>query len=101
MTCVHGDTRIGGEMSNKEKKYNEEIVTENENTCETKKGIINAPGYAGINLRSEPSTESEVLKVMKEGEEIEILDEEHLDFYAVCTADGFLGYCMKAFVIVC
>ena len=92
-------------MSNKEKKYNEEIVTENENTCETtcetKKGIIDAPGYAGINLRSEPSTESEVLKVMKEGEEIEILDEEHLDFYAVCTADGFLGYCMKAFVIVC
>ena len=74
-------------MSNKEKKYNEEIVTANENTCETKKGIINAPGYAGVNLRSEPSTDSEVLKVMKEGEEIEILDEEHLDFYAVCTAD--------------
>ena len=88
-------------MSNKEKKYNEEIVTANENTCKTKKGIIDAPGYAGINLRSEPSTESEVLKVMKEGDEIEILDEEHLDFYTVCTADGLLGYCMKAFVIVC
>ena len=51
-------------MSNKEKKYNEEIVTANENACKTKKGIIDAPGYAGINLRSEPSTESEVLKVM-------------------------------------
>ena len=88
-------------MSNKETQYNEEIVTVKENTCETKKGIIDAPGYAGINLRSEPSTESEVLKVMKEGEEIEILDEEHLDFYAVCTADGFLGYSMKAVVIGC
>ena len=52
-------------------------------------------------LRSVASSEAEVLKVMKEGEEIEILDEEHLDFYAVCTADGFLGYCMKKFVIVC
>ena len=27
-------------MSNKEKKYNEEIVTENENTCETKKELL-------------------------------------------------------------
>ena len=88
-------------MNNKEKKYNEEVVIPDENVCKTKKGIIDAPGYAGINLRSEPSIESEVLKVMKEGEEIEILDEEHLDFYAVCTSDGFLGYCMKAFVIVC
>lgn len=88
-------------MSNKEKKYNEEVTTSNENACGTKRGIINAPGYSGVNLRSEPSTESEVLKVMKEGEEIEILDEERLDFYAVCTADGLLGYCMKTFVIVC
>ena len=42
-----------------------------------------------------------ITEQMTKSIEIEILDEEHLDFYAVCTADGFLGYCMKAFVIVC
>ena len=41
MTCVRGDIRVGGKMSNKEKKYNEEIVTENsvQTVAETEKNI--------------------------------------------------------------
>lgn len=56
-------------------------------------------GYKRLNIREEPSKESEVVDIVPVETELLIdSDFEHELFYSVLTPDGIDGYCMKEFV---
>lgn len=59
----------------------------------------NVSGCAKLNVRKEPNKDAEVLAVINEGSEVIINKvKSTMDFYAVCTAAGIEGYCMKKFI---
>lgn len=51
-----------------------------------------------LNIREASSKKSEVLKVVKEGEKLQVYMGSKTKWYEVITADGTHGYCMKEFV---
>lgn len=56
---------------------------------------------ARLNVRREPSMESEVLVTVASGDEIEVFkDKFDAEWYAVCTAAGVEGFCMRNYVNV-
>lgn len=56
---------------------------------------------ARLNVRREPSMESDVLVTVTLGDEIDVFqDKSDADWYAVCTAAGVEGFCMRNFVNV-
>ena len=58
-------------------------------------------GCAKLNVRKEANTEAEVVGVINEGSEVVINRiKSTVDFYAVCTAAGIEGFCMKKFITV-
>lgn len=62
------------------------------------KGVV-IPGR--LNVRKQPSKDSEVLEVITKNSEVEIgLDGETDEFYKVRTKSGVEGYCMKEFVSI-
>ena len=81
-------------MSDKDVTKKEEIVGAEEEAVkeveETLTGIVNVKL---LNVRKEPSKESDVVKILKNHDKIDILDDESTDFYK--TTDG---YVMKQFI---
>ena len=62
-------------------------------------GIV--AGCAKLNVRESANTTANVLAVINEGSEVVINRiKSTVDFYAVCTAAGIEGYCMKKFITV-
>lgn len=62
------------------------------------KGVV-IPGR--LNVRKQPSKDSEVLEVITRNSEVEIgLDGETDEFYKVRTKSGVEGYCMKEFISI-
>ena len=58
-------------------------------------------GCAKLNVRKEPNKEAEIVSEINEGSEVVIdKNKSTTDFYAVCTAAGVEGYCMKKFIKV-
>lgn len=58
-------------------------------------------GCAKLNVRKEPNAEADVVAVINEGSEVVINRiKSTVDFYAVCTAAGIEGFCMKKFITV-
>lgn len=56
-------------------------------------------GCAKLNVRESANTTANVLAVINEGSEVVINRiKSTVDFYAVCTAAGIEGYCMKKFI---
>ena len=56
-------------------------------------------GCAKLNVRKAPNKDAEILAVINEGSEVVINRiKSTVDFYAVCTAAGIEGYCMKKFI---
>ena len=54
-----------------------------------------------LNVRKEPSIESEVLCEISWSTEIMVYEEESTgEFYKICTASGVEGYCMKKFISI-
>ena len=54
-----------------------------------------------LNIRSEPSTDGDVVSVLAVGSEVKInLPESNKGWFKVCTATGVDGYCMRKFVNV-
>ena len=54
-----------------------------------------------LNVRKQPSKDSEVLEVITKNSEVEIgLDGETDTFYKVRTKSGVEGYCMKEFISI-
>lgn len=61
-------------------------------------GIV--AGCAKLNVRESANTTANVLAVINEGSEVVINRiKSTVDFYAVCTAAGIEGYCMKKFIV--
>ena len=81
-------------MSDKDVTKKEEIVGAEESAVkevkETLTGIVNVKL---LNVRKEPSKESDVVKLLNFHDKIDILDDEAKDFYK--TTDG---YVMKQFI---
>ena len=58
-------------------------------------------GCMRLNVRESASINANVLAVINEGSEVVINRiKSTVDFYAVCTAAGIEGYCMKKFITV-
>ena len=54
-----------------------------------------------LNVRKEPSIESEVLCEISWSTELMVYEDESTDeFYKICTASGIEGYCMKKFISI-
>lgn len=61
-------------------------------------GIVT--GCIKLNVRKEPNKDAEIVSVINEGSEVIInKNKSTVDFYAVCTAAGVDGYCMKKFIM--
>lgn len=60
-------------------------------------GVVS--GCSKLNIRKNPSPDSEILCAVNEGSKL-LIDEttSTLEWYAVCTEAGFDGFCMKAYV---
>lgn len=75
----------------------EEVILKTENT--TKKGVV--VGCNKLNVRIEPSTDSSVIFVISNGDEVEIDTEvEHPEFYRITNILGASGYCMKKYIFI-
>ena len=58
-------------------------------------------GCAKLNVRESANATANILAVINEGSEVVINRiKSTVDFYAVCTAAGIEGYCMKKFITV-
>ena len=56
---------------------------------------------AKLNVRKVPDADAEVLGTILAGAEVMIDESESTDdFYNVCTASGFEGFCMRQFIEV-
>ena len=56
---------------------------------------------AKLNVRKDPDADAEILGTIPAGAEVMIDESESTDeFYNVCAASGFEGFCMKQFVEV-
>ncbi len=76
----------------------EELATETVEQTAPAFGLVNC---ALLNVREEPSAESEILTVLKKDSEVMIdFDESTEDFYSICNEAGIEGYCMKQFIEV-
>lgn len=77
----------------------EEIVEESVPEPMPVEGVVS--GCEKLYVRSEASTESEPLGVIKCDTNVRIYESESTDdFYSVCTETGLEGFCMKKFISV-
>ena len=79
-------------MNDKDVTKKEEIVAE-EAVKEVKETLTGMVNVKLLNVRKEPSKESDVVKLLNFHDKIDILDDESKDFYK--TTDG---YVMKQFI---
>ena len=77
--------------------YQEVDQNTEEPTTVTQKGFVN--GCEKLNVRTNPTTDSEVVCVINENDEV-IIEEAFDDWYSVTTKDGDEGYCMSKFITV-
>ena len=63
----------------------------------TQKGFVN--GCEKLNVRTNPTIDSEVVCVINKNDEV-IIEEASDDWYSVTTKDGDEGYCMSKFITV-
>ena len=87
----------------------EEVVTETPQTpvveqpkSEPPKATVGVvTGCAKLNVREAANADADVVCVISEGSDVTINRiKSTVDFYAVCTAAGIEGYCMKKFITV-
>lgn len=63
----------------------------------TQKGFVN--GCEKLNVRTNPTIDSEVVCIINKNDEI-IIEDVFDDWYSVTTKDGDEGYCMSKFITV-
>lgn len=82
----------------------EEVVTtlENKSTTESNEGAVVTGVIANcvkLNVRSNPSTNGDVITILNVGDKISIdVDKSTKDWFKIRTVDGVKGYCMRKFV---
>lgn len=85
--------QINDETTIDNESINEEIITDNESVF----GIVS--GCEKLNVRKDPNSYAEVLRIINRGTEVQIL-EEYPDFYNVVTPDGIEGFCMCRYIMI-
>ena len=77
----------------------EQITVEQEQVAATvtQKGFVN--GCVKLNVRTNPTIDSEVVCIINENDEV-IIEDVFGDWYSVTTKDGDEGYCMSKFITV-
>ena len=81
------------------------LVNEQETELSSKKDVRKMMGIVincqKLNVRERPNVDSKVVTVVTYLDELEVNEcEFDNDWYAVCTATGIEGFCMKKFVAV-
>lgn len=85
-------------MKEKERNNTPQTTEETETAVTALTGKVNCNG---LNVRAKASTESEVLAVIHQDDKVVIDNEASTDeWYAVCTAAGVNGFCMKQYITV-
>lgn len=75
-----------------------EDTTENKEETVSKFGVVT--GCGSLNVRKEPSLDSEIICVINLSTEVEIEENESTDeFYKICLPNGIEGYCMRKYII--
>ena len=93
---------------NYEEPILEEFVESNEEATETEAEVTESIKTYGVvtdclrlNIRTKPSKEAEVVTVVTCLDDVEVdLDASTDEWYAVCTATGIEGFCMKKFIAI-
>ena len=83
------------EQANKvsiEKSTTETIKTE---ATSKKKGNVICQS---LNMRKEPTIDSEILRILTKGTEVKILDDTDDTWYKVCVGGVGTGFCMREFI---
>lgn len=77
----------------------EQTIVEQEQvaTTVTQKGFVN--GCVKLNVRTNPTIDSEVVCIINKNDEV-IIEDVFGDWYSVTTKDGDEGYCMSKFITV-
>lgn len=63
----------------------------------TQKGFVN--GCEKLNVRTNPTIDSEVICIINKNDEV-LIEDTFGDWYSVTTKDGDEGYCMSKFITV-
>ena len=76
----------------------EEVMNAIAETATT--GVV--AGCMKLNVRENPNTDSNILAVINEGDEVTIDVDASIteDFYKITTATGLEGYCMKSYIVL-
>lgn len=76
----------------------EEVMNAIAETATT--GVVT--GCMKLNVRENPNTDSNILAVINEGDEvtIDVNASTTEDFYKITTATGLEGYCMKSYIVL-
>jgi len=61
-----------------------------------KKGIV--VNCSVLNVRKYPSTNSNIMAVVKSRARLNIIESDHTDFYKVVTEQNMTGFCMKKYI---
>ena len=51
-----------------------------------------------LNMRKEPTIDSEILRILTKGTEVKILDDTDDTWYKVCVGGVGIGFCMREFI---
>ena len=51
-----------------------------------------------LNMRKEPTIDSEILRILTKGTEVKILDDTDDTWYKVCVGGVGTGFCMREFI---
>lgn len=82
------------------KKVEEAVIVEEPK--EVKAKVVTKYGKVAncyfLNLRQRPTTESIVLEVLPVNTKVQILADNHADFYKVLTENKVEGYCVKEYI---
>ena len=84
------------------KIYENSILDEQTENIDAARNVIGVvTDCLKLNIREKPSKDSRVVTVVTCLDELEIdMGDSNDDWYAVCTATGIEGFCMKKFVAV-
>ena len=74
--------------------------TVSENDKSAMRSIGTVISDIGLRLRSQPNTKSEILKVLKFNEQVDVLNEAENGWYKVKTKDGQEGFCFAQYLSI-
>ena len=88
-----------GNYQEADQNTEEQTIVEQEQVAATvmQKGFVN--GCIKLNVRTNPTMDSEVVEIINESDEVTIKDVVN-EWYSVTTKDGNEGYCMSKYITV-